>query len=122
MNYPEVYRTEMSGETIKNLLEDVCDNIFNPDPFFQQGGDMVRVGGMSYTCHPKNKMGNRISDLSLLSSGEKIEAQKKYTIGGWGSINPDVKGPAIYNILEDYILDKQNISPMQNNPVTIKGI
>ena len=122
MNYPEVYRTEMSGETIKNLLEDVCDNIFNPDPFFQQGGDMVRVGGMSYTCHPKNKMGNRISDLSLLSSGEKIEAEKKYTIGGWGSINPDVKGPAIYNILEDYILDKQNISPMQNNPVTIKGM
>ena len=122
MNYPEVYRTEMSGETIKNLLEDVCDNIFNPDPFFQQGGDMVRVGGMSYTCHPKNKMGNRISDLSLLSSGEKIEANKKYTIGGWGSINPDVKGPAIYNILEDYILDKQNISPMQNNPVTIKGM
>jgi len=122
MNYPEVYRTEMSGETIKNLLEDVCDNIFNPDPFFQQGGDMVRVGGMSYTCHPKNKMGNRISDLSLLSNGEKIEAQKKYTIGGWGSINPDVEGPAIYNVLEDYILDKQNISPMQNNPVTIKGI
>ena len=122
MNYPEVYRTEMSGETIKNLLEDVCDNIFNPDPFFQQGGDMVRVGGMSYTCHPKNKMGNRISDLSLLSSGEKIEAQKKYTIGGWGSINPDVEGPAIYNVLEDYILDKQNISPIQNNPVTIKGI
>ena len=122
MNYPEVYRTEMSGETIKNLLEDVCDNIFNPDPFFQQGGDMVRVGGMSYTCHPKNKIGNRISDLSLLSSGEKIEAQKKYTIGGWGSINPDVEGPAIYNVLEDYILDKQNISPIQNNPVTIKGI
>ncbi|MDA9734839.1 thiosulfohydrolase SoxB [SAR116 cluster bacterium] len=122
MNYPEVYRTEMNGETIKNLLEDVCDNIFNPDPFFQQGGDMVRVGGMSYTCHPKNKMGNRISDLSLLSSGEKIEAQKKYTVGGWGSINPNVEGPAIYNVLEDYILDKQNISPIQNNPVTIKGI
>ena len=122
MNYPEVYKTEMSGETIKNLLEDVCDNIFNPDPFFQQGGDMVRVGGMSYTCHPKNKMGNRISDLSLLSNGEKIEAQKKYTIGGWGSINPDVEGPAIYNVLEDFILDKQNISPMQNNSVTIKGI
>ena len=83
---------------------------------------MVRVGGMSYICYPKNKMGNRISDLSLLSSGEKIEAQKKYTIGGWGSINPDVKGPAIYNVLEDYILDKRNISPKQNNPVTIKGI
>ena len=54
MNYPEVYRTEMTGETIKNILEDVCDNIFNPDPFFQQGGDMVRVGGLSYTCRPKS--------------------------------------------------------------------
>ena len=102
MNYPEVYRTEMKGETIKNLLEDVCDNIFNPDPFFQQGGDMVRNGGMTYTCQPKKIMGNRISDLKL-SNGEKIESQKKYTIGGWGSINPDVKGPPIYKLLEEYV-------------------
>ena len=102
MNYPEVYRTEMNGETIKNLLEDVCDNIFNPDPFFQQGGDMVRVGGMTYTCQPKETMGNRISDLKL-SNGEKIESQKKYTIGGWGSINPKVEGPPVYKLLEDYV-------------------
>ena len=121
MNYPEVYRTEMNGETIKNLLEDVCDNIFNPDPFFQQGGDMVRVGGMTYTCQPKNTMGNRISDLKL-SNGEKIESQKKYTIGGWGSINPEVKGPPIYKLLEDYVSGEKIIKPKHNNPVTIKGI
>ena len=121
MNYPEVYRTEMNGETIKNLLEDVCDNIFNPDPFFQQGGDMVRVGGMTYTCQPKETMGNRISDLKL-SNGEKIESQKKYTIGGWGSINPEVEGPPIYKLLEDYVLGEKIIKPKHNNPVKIKGI
>jgi sulfur-oxidizing protein SoxB len=121
MNYPEVYRTEMNGETIKNLLEDVCDNIFNPDPFFQQGGDMVRVGGMTYTCQPKNTMGNRISDLKL-SNGEKIESQKKYTIGGWGSINPEVEGPPIYKLLEDYVSGEKIIKPKTNNPVKIKGV
>ena len=121
MNYPEVYRTEMNGETIKNLLEDVCDNIFNPDPFFQQGGDMVRVGGMTYTCQPKETMGNRISDLKL-SNGEKIESQKKYTIGGWGSINPKVEGPPIYKLLEDYVSGEKIIKPKHNNPVKIMGI
>ena len=121
MNYPEVYRTEMNGETIKNLLEDVCDNIFNPDPFFQQGGDMVRVGGMTYTCQPKETMGNRISDLKL-SNGEKIESQKNYTIGGWGSINPKVEGPPIYKLLEDYVSGEKIIKPKNNNPVKIKGI
>ena len=121
MNYPEVYRTEMNGETIKNLLEDVCDNIFNPDPFFQQGGDMVRVGGMTYTCQPKSTMGNRISDLKL-SNGEKIESQKNYNIGGWGSINPEVKGPPIYKLLEDYVSGEKIIKPKHNNPVKIKGI
>ena len=121
MNYPEVYRTEMNGETIKNLLEDVCDNIFNPDPFFQQGGDMVRVGGMTYTCLPKNSMGNRISDLKL-SNGEKIESQKKYSIGGWGSINPEVEGPPIYKVLEDYVSGEKIIKPKNNNPVKVKGI
>jgi len=121
MNYPEVYRSEMNGETIKNLLEDVCDNIFNPDPFFQQGGDMVRVGGMTYTCQPNNTMGNRISDLKL-SNGEKIESNKNYTIGGWGSINPEVEGPPIYNLLEDYVSGEKIIKPKYKNPVKIKGI
>ena len=73
MNYPEVYRIEMTGKMIKEILEDVCDNIFNPDPFFQQGGDMVRVGGLTYTCRPKNKMGNRISNLRIISSDKPLE-------------------------------------------------
>ena len=88
MNYPEVYRMEMSGKMIKDILEDVCDNIFNTDPFFQQGGDMVRVGGLRYTCSPKNKIGNRINDIELLSTGDLLESNKNYIVGGWGSINP----------------------------------
>ena len=91
MNYPEVYKMEMSGKMIKDILEDVCDNIFNPDPFFQQGGDMVRVGGLRYTCSPKNKMGNRINDLELISTGDRLESNKNYIVGGWGSVNPNVK-------------------------------
>ena len=122
MNYPEVYRTEMTGETIKNILEDVCDNIFNPDPFFQQGGDMVRVGGLSYTCRPKSPMGKRISNLTSLPSGNKIEPSKKYVVGGWGSINPDVEGPAIFDLLENYISEKKIIKPNYEKTIEIKGI
>jgi sulfur-oxidizing protein SoxB len=122
MNYPQVYRTEMTGETIKNILEDVCDNIFNPDPFFQQGGDMVRVGGLSYTCIPNNPMGKRISNLTSLPSGDKIEPSKKYVVGGWGSINPDVEGPAIFDLLENYISEKKIIKPNYENTIEIKGI
>ena len=122
MNYPEVYKTEMTGEMIKNLLEDVCDNIFNPDPFFQQGGDMVRVGGMTYTCRPKNSIGNRISNLELISSGEKIDPSKNYVVGGWGSINPEVKGPPIYKLLENYITTKKIIKPNSLSTVNVLGI
>ena len=122
MNYPEVYRTEMSGETIKNLLEDVGDNIFNPDPFFQQGGDMVRVGGLSYTCSPKNPIGERIRNLTMISNGKNIEPSKKYIVGGWGSINPNVEGPAVFDLLEKYISEKKLIKPNYKNAVEIKGI
>ena len=76
---------------------------------------------MTYTCQPKNEMGNRISDLKL-STGEIIESEKNYTIGGWGSINPEVEGPPIYKLLEDYISDEKIIKPKNNNPVKIKGI
>ena len=122
MNYPEVYRIEMTGERIKNLLEDVCDNIFNPDPFFQQGGDMVRVGGLRYTCSPKNKMGNRINDLELISTGDPLESNKNYIVGGWGSINPNVKGPKIFNILENYISKSKLVRPKNKNNIKILGM
>ena len=122
MNYPEVYRIEMTGKMIKDLLEDVCDNIFNPDPFFQQGGDMVRVGGLSYTCHPKNKIGNRISNLRMISSDMLLQSNQKYVVGGWGSVNQNVKGPAIYDLLENFISEKKVIKASRRETVKIVGM
>ena len=122
MNYPEVYRIEMTGKMIKEILEDVCDNIFNPDPFFQQGGDMVRVGGLTYTCRPKNKMGNRISNLRIILSDKPLESNKNYVVGGWGSVNQNVKGPPIYNLLENYISEKKIIKNNNLEAVKIVGM
>ncbi len=122
INYPEVYRQEISGNGLKAILEDVCDNLFNPDPFYQQGGDMVRVGGITYKCAPKAKMGQRISEIRLVSNGELIEENKNYIVGGWGSINKDVKGPKIYNLLEDYIKVKEKVSPKFKNSVEVIGM
>lgn len=118
MSYPNVYRTEMTGQQLHEILEDVCDNLFNIDPFYQQGGDMVRVGGMTYSCAPKNSMGNRISEMTLTRTGEAIEPNKSYTVGGWASVNEDVEGPAIYNLMEDYITKKGTIR--LDNPQQIK--
>ncbi len=122
MSYPEVYRQEISGKNLKNILEDVCDNIFNPDPFYQQGGDMVRVGGMSYKCAPKNKMGERVSEMRLMSTGKLINENKTYIVGGWGSIAEDVSGPPIFNLLEQYIQKEKIINPKNSNSVTVTGI
>ena len=122
INYPEVYRQEISGKGLKNILEDVCDNLFNPDPFYQQGGDMVRVGGVSYRCSPKAKMGQRISEMRLVSNGEIIQENKNYIVGGWGSINKDVKGPKIYNLLEDYIKLQDKVSPKFKDTVEVIGM
>ncbi len=122
INYPEVYRIKMTGKAIKELLEDVCDNIFNPDPFFQQGGDMVRVGGMTYECYPKEKMGHRIKNLKLIRNGKHIEKTKEYIVSGWGSVNENVEGPPIYDVLENYIVDKQEIKPEKPSPVRVIGM
>ncbi len=110
MSYPSVYRLEFTGTQMKEILEDVCDNLFNKDPFLQQGGDMVRVGGMSYTCSPNADMGGRISDMRLMSTGELLEADKKYVVGGWASVNENVEGPAIYDLMEKHITQKQVVS------------
>src|SRR5262249_5876646 len=87
ISYPAVYVQSMTGAQIKAIMEDVCDNLFNPDPYYQQGGDMVRVGGLDYTCAPGNAMGQRISDLTL-DDGRALEAGKTYRVAGWASVNP----------------------------------
>jgi len=122
MNYPAVYRMEFTGRQLKEILEDVCDNLFNPDPFFQQGGDMVRVGGMSYRCAPKAAMGSRISDMVLTRTGAPIEADKSYTVGGWASVNPDTEGPAVYDLLESYIAAQGVVTPSGDQSVIVDGM
>jgi len=121
MNYPAVYRSEMSGQMIKDILEDVCDNLFNVDPYYQQGGDMVRMGGLSYTCAPKAEMGERINDMTL-SDGTLLDPSKKYMVGGWASVNSDTEGPAIYDLLENYISRKEVIIPKGDSSVKVVGM
>jgi len=117
MSYPEVYLTEMTGETLKIILEDVADNLFNPDPYYQQGGDMVRVGGMGYKIKINNPQGKRISDMTILQTGTKIEPGKKYKVGGWASVNENTLGPPIWEIVERYIKRKKVIELDPNNSV-----
>lgn len=122
MNYPAVYRLEFTGKQLKDILEDVCDNLFNKDPFLQQGGDMVRVGGMSYTCAPKEDIGRRISNMTLLKTGKPIEAERKYVVAGWASVNQATKGPAIYDLMEKYISEKKVIDPPATQAVKVIGM
>ena len=122
MSYPNVYRVEMTGRQLHEILEDVCDNLFHLDPFYQQGGDMVRVGGMSYTCAPKATMGNRITNMTITDTGAPVEADKKYTVGGWASVNEGTEGPAIYDLMENYINRKKVINLPENQTVKVVGM
>jgi len=120
MSYPQVYRLEFTGQQLHEILEDVCDNLFNPDPFFQQGGDMVRVGGMSYACSPDASMGSRITDMRLSATVEPIDAKRRYTVAGWASVNPDVEGPAVYDLMETYLAKQSPVSLEERDTVTVK--
>jgi sulfur-oxidizing protein SoxB len=91
----------MSGTTIKSILEDVCDNLFNPDPYLQQGGDMVRTGGLRYTCNPTRAIGSRISNMTL--GGKPIEAQKQYKVAGWAPVAEGASGRPIWEIVREYL-------------------
>ena len=121
MTYPACYRMKMSGERLKAVLEDVADNIFNPDPYYQQGGDMVRCGGISYTIDVSEEMGKRISNLTHLGTGKPIEATKDYLVGGWASINKDTEGPPIWDVVSNYITDKKTVDIASPASVQIKG-
>ncbi|MBX9589191.1 MAG: thiosulfohydrolase SoxB [Hyphomonadaceae bacterium] len=103
ITYPAVYRTVMSGAAIKTTLEGVADNLFYPDPYLQQGGDMVRVGGMGFTVHVDRALGERISAMHLLRSGAPIDAGRDYVVAGWASINEDVEGPAIWDVVAQHV-------------------
>jgi S-sulfosulfanyl-L-cysteine sulfohydrolase len=122
MTYGQVYRSEMTGETLKTVLEDVADNIFNPDPYYQQGGDMVRVGGMGFACDVSKSIGNRITDMVLLDTGEAIDPTKSYTVGGWASVNEGTEGPQIWDVVEAHIRKLGTVRLDPNPSVKVTGI
>ena len=105
--YPETYVREMTGADLKLILEDVADNLFNPDPYYQQGGDMVRVGGLDYVCDPTQSIGRRISDMTL-DDGEKIEAGKTYRVAGWATVGARSPGPPIWEVVAEYLRDRKS--------------
>lgn len=121
MTYPNVYRTEFTGEFLHVVLEDVADNLFHPDPYFQQGGDMVRTGGISFQIDITKPQGSRITDLTLLKTGEKIDATKSYTVAGWASVNEDTEGPPIWDVVENYIARKGTVEVTPNTNVKVLG-
>jgi sulfur-oxidizing protein SoxB len=103
ITYPNVYRNEMTGAFLKDVLEDVADNLFNPDPYYQQGGDMVRTGGLSFTLDVRAAMGRRVSDLRLVRTGAPVEATKNYTVAGWASVNENTQGPPVWDLVMRHI-------------------
>jgi len=119
MSYGEAYRTEFTGEFLKVVLEDVADNIFNPDPFFQQGGDMVRTGGLGYTIEVNKPQGERISNMTLLSTGEPIDPARTYVVAGWASVNEGTEGPQIWDVVESHIKKLGTVSLEPNNSVEV---
>jgi S-sulfosulfanyl-L-cysteine sulfohydrolase len=119
ITYPAVYRLKLTGETIKSVLEDVADNLFNPDPYYQQGGDMVRVGGLSYTINVDAPIGARIGNLTLMRTGAPLEPAKTYVVAGWGSVNENVEGPPVWDLLAQFLTSQREISPRPRQTVKI---
>ncbi len=114
ITYPFVTVSEMTGEAIKNILEDVCDNMFNPDPYYQQGGDMVRVGGLRYSCTPTEKIGRRISNLTL--SGKPLEASRAYKLVSWAPVREDLKGAPVWDVVTPYLRNEKHLRTLQEKP------
>ncbi|SFK01867.1 thiosulfohydrolase SoxB [Bradyrhizobium sp. Gha] len=120
ITYPETYVQEMTGAQIKDVLEDVCDNLFNTDPYYQQGGDMVRAGGLSYTCAPANTMGSRISELKL-DNGRAISASHHYKVAGWASVNGQ-QGAPVWDVVGRYLRSGRMFQERLGAGVTLKGV
>ena len=123
ITYPYTTVSNMSGQTIKTILEDVADNLFNPDPYYQQGGDMVRVGGLQYTIDPNAGMGKRISEMRL--NGKLIDPDKNYRVAGWAPVSEeavDSKSEPIWDLMARHLKDVKLIKPQKLNEPMIKGV
>ncbi|MBA3596552.1 MAG: thiosulfohydrolase SoxB [Methylibium sp.] len=134
ITYPQATVNEMTGATIKTILEDVADNLFNPDPYYQQGGDMVRVGGLAYTCTPGGQMGGRITDMRL--AGKPIEADRKYKVAGWAPVAEEARdapgAKPVWEVVETWLqgqggrvkarsLNTPKLVGVQGNPGIVEG-
>jgi len=124
ITYPDTVVTQMTGAAIKSILEDVCDNLFHPDPYYRQGGDMVRVGGMSYGCRPGAKIGTRIDDMRL--RGRPIEADKLYKVANWAPVaeraSNENAGEPMWEVLSRYLRDKKIVKPRKLELPRLVGV
>jgi sulfur-oxidizing protein SoxB len=120
ITYPFSTLNNMTGETIKTIMEDVCDNLFNPDPYYQQGGDMVRVGGIQYTVDPSKKIGERISNMML--NGKAVDPNKTYKVAGWAPVGEGASGAPIWDVVAQYLRTKKTIKGVKLNMPKVIGI
>ena len=120
ITYPQVVVNALTGKAIKDLLEDVCDNLFNPDPYYQQGGDMVRVGGMRYRCEPAQKIGSRISGMTL--NGKLLEANKTYKVASWAPVAEGAGGEPVWDVVARYLRAKKVIRSITPNRPSLIGV
>jgi sulfur-oxidizing protein SoxB len=121
LTYPSCYRLHMTGRRLKEVLEDVADNIFNPDPYYQQGGDMVRTGGLGFTLNVAAPVGRRISELTLARTGAALDPAKQYVVAGWASVNQGRDGPPIWEVVERYLAAHTSVDPKPTAVVRIVG-
>jgi sulfur-oxidizing protein SoxB len=119
ITYPAVTLNDISGADLKALLEDVCDNLFNPDPYLQQGGDMVRIGGMTYACEPGAPIGKRISDMRL--NGKPLDADKRYKVAGWASVAEGATGEPVWDLVERYLKNRKTVAARAPNVPRLLG-
>jgi S-sulfosulfanyl-L-cysteine sulfohydrolase len=125
ITYPYATLTQMSGEMVKTILEDVADNLFNPDPYYQQGGDMVRVGGLQYTIAPNEKMGSRISEMRL--GGKPVEAGKTYNVAGWAPVAEEASkagNKPVWDVVETWLKSQSGgrVKPRRINTPKLLGV
>ena len=121
ITYPETYVREMTGAEVKGILEDVCDNLFNQDPYYQQGGDMVRVGGLDYVLDPLEAMGRRVSEMTL-DSGEKVDAGKKYKVAGWATVASQAPGPHVWDVVAGYLRAQKSARVKKVNEPKLRNV
>jgi sulfur-oxidizing protein SoxB len=120
ITYPATTLTSMTGATIKTIMEDVCDNLFNADPYYQQGGDMMRVGGIQYSVTPNHTIGQRIGDMML--KGQPVDADKTYKVAGWAPVGEGVTGTPIWDVVAEYLRDAKVIKGIMLNQPKVIGM